>query len=160
MGRGRSGVGRPGSPQRPQLSPPGSLEEEKDIIPEPLIPNPGHGEEDILHQGPQGPHSHFLHPAQGLRRERQDLSVKPGLCPISGGVTQALPTCQTLIKPRTALRCKKHAFTGMTAWQRVKTPCKTKGEIGVSWAHQALLAQSRGTGAALQLREQNPVHVS
>ena len=67
MGRRRSGVGRPGSPQRPQLSPPGSLEEEKDVIPEPLIPNPGHVGEDILHQGPQGPHSHFLTPCPGAQ---------------------------------------------------------------------------------------------
>lgn len=62
-----------GSPQRAQLSPLGSLEEEKEDIPEPLTPNPGcEGEgawrEDISHQGPQGPHSHFLTPCPGAQK--------------------------------------------------------------------------------------------
>ena len=32
----------------------------------------------------------------------------------------SLAGSQTLIKPQTALRCKKHALTGVTAGQRVK----------------------------------------
>lgn len=123
---GGQGSAVQGSPQRAQMSPLGSLEEEKEDIPEPLTPNPGcEGEgawrEDISHrgpQGPQGPHSHFLTPCPGT--QKGEAGPKSGLCPITGRVTQAPPACQMLIKPQTALRCKNHELAGMTAWRRVK----------------------------------------
>lgn len=130
-------------------SPPGSLEEENEVIPEPLTPNPSHGvgvwREDISHQGPQGPHSHFLThcpgPWEGMTgTEPQTRSLLHHQASHTGP-----PGCQMLVTPLSTLRCKRHELPGMTAQWQVKAPCVNEREQFVlSWGPAGAASLEQG----------------